>query len=126
MSKGGAGRLLVMLVAVTLGSNGCTTMQLVPGSAGTAMPSDVGVGKHIRVLDRDGVSTDLEVLTVGADYVEGRTKDDRIVRFALADIRQVRERRLAPGKTALLTVGVLYVAGLFILVGAGGGLAPGL
>jgi hypothetical protein len=90
------------------------------------MPSDVGVGKHIRVLDRDGVSTDLEVLTVGADYVEGRTKDDRIVRFALADIRQVRERRLAPGKTALLTVGVLYVAGLFILVGAGGGLAPGL
>ena len=118
MSK--CGRVcVVQLLAVTLGLDGCTTMRLVPGSADTAMPSDVEVGKRIRVLDGGGASTDFEVTALGADYVEGRTKEHRIVRFALEDVRQVRERRLAPGRTALLTIGVLYAVGLVLIIESG-------
>jgi hypothetical protein len=47
------------------------------------------------------------------------------VRFALEDVQQVRERRLALGRTALLTIGVLYAVG-FVLIIESGALALGL
>jgi hypothetical protein len=93
-------------------------MKLVPGSAGDAVPSDVGVGTRIRVLDTRGVSTDIKVTAIGPDLVEGRTRDRRLVQFARVDVREVRERRLAPGKTLALTLGVLYAVGVVVALDA--------
>jgi len=107
------------LLALTLCLNGCTSMKLVPGSVGDAVPSNVDVGMRIRVLDRDGVSTDIKVTAIGSDYVEGRARDQRLVRFARADVSEVRERRPAPGKSVALTLGVLYAMGLAVVLGAG-------
>jgi hypothetical protein len=112
-------RFAGVLLALTLCLNGCTSMQLVPGTVGDAVPSNVDVGMRIRVLDLEGVSTDFKVTAVGPDYVEGRTRDQRLVRFARADVRQVRERRLAPGKTVALTLGVLYAVGVVAALEAG-------
>jgi hypothetical protein len=83
-------------------------MRVVPPAAGAVLPADVAVGKRIRVLDRDGTATDLKVTAIGADCVDGQTSDG-VVRIAFGDVREVRERRFAPGKTIALTFGVLYV-----------------
>jgi hypothetical protein len=82
---------------------------------------------RIRVLDLEGVSTDFKVTAIGPDYVEGRTRDQQLVRFARTDVRQVRERRPAPGKTVALTLGVLYAVGVFVVLELEAGiLAAGL
>jgi hypothetical protein len=107
------------LLALTLCLNGCTSMKLVPGTGGDAVPTNVAVGMRIQVLDRSGVSTDIKVTDVRPEYVEGQTRDGRRVRFAREDVREVRERRLAPGKTAALTLGVLYAVGLAVVLGSG-------
>jgi hypothetical protein len=108
-----------VFLALAICLNGCTSMQLVPGTVGDAVPTNVEVGMRIRVLDVSGVSTDIKVTAIAPEYVEGRTRDERLVRFAREDVRQVRERRLAPGKSAALTLGVLYAVGLAVALGAG-------
>lgn len=116
MSTIGLTRFAGALVALTLCLNGCTSMKVVPGTAGDPVPTNVAAGMRIRVLDREGVSTDITVTAIGPDYVEGRTPDQRMVRFAHADVREVRERRPAPGRTLALTLGVLYAVGVFVAV----------
>ena len=108
--EGKPARLGAAVLVATLFLNGCTSMQLVPPAAGAALPADVGVGERIRVLDRSGASIDMKVTAIGTDYVEGRTRDDRAMRIAFTDVREVRERRPAPGRTVLLTLGVVYLA----------------
>ena len=119
MNRIGLTRFAGVLLALTLCLNGCTSMKLVVGTAGDAVPSNVDVGMRIRVLDLKGVSTDIKVTAIGPDYVEGQTRDQRLVRFARADVREVRERRPAPGKTMALTFGVLYGVGLALALEAG-------
>ena len=106
------------VLAVTLIATGCTSMRAVA-------PLDVRVGTRIRVLDSAGQSTELRVTAIGAEYVEGRTKDGA-VRVALVDVREVRERRFAPGKTVALGLGVLYVVAAAVTVAAWSSLAGGI
>jgi hypothetical protein len=102
-------RLGLLVAAATFLASGCTSMRVVPPAIGAVLPADVAVGKRIRVFDRDGSSIDLKVTAIGPDHVDGQTSHG-IVRIALGDVREVSERRFAPGKTIALTVGMLYLA----------------
>jgi hypothetical protein len=99
----------MLVVAATLFASGCTSMRVVAPVPGAVLPADVAVGKTIRVRDRDESSIELKVTAIGPDYVEGRTRDG-LVRIGFRDVREVRERRFAPGRTVALAVGMLYVA----------------
>lgn len=101
---------LALLLAVAVLS-GCTSMHVVEYTQGASLPPAVEVGDRIRVLDSAGLATDLTVTAIGNDFVEGETKSDGKARMALADVQEVRERRFAWGKTALLGAGVGYLAG---------------
>ena len=106
MNKRFVGSIVLALSLAAAGPSGCTTMRLVPHEQGLPLPPAIEVGDRISVLDSAGLSTDFEVTVIGSDFVEGKTKSDQPVRVALADMHEVRERRVAWGKTVLLAVGL--------------------
>ena len=83
----------------------CTT--LLPADAEGVFAAVEG-GDRLKVLDSNGVTTDLVVETVGADFIAGTGEDGQPVRIAAAQVAQIR--RLAPGKTIALGAGAAFLS----------------
>ena len=66
-------------------------------------------GDQLSVLDSRGVTTELVVTAVGEDFIEGMGESDHPVRIAAAEMREVHERKRAPGKTIGLGMGVGFL-----------------
>lgn len=92
--------------------SGCTSLKTVENTDESRPYSSVAVGDRIRVSDRSGVATELEVTAKGADFVEGETRKHDIVRIAFADVEEMQERQIWWGKTTLLGVGVGYLVAI--------------
>jgi hypothetical protein len=118
MSKCIVRSVVVWLMLAVASVSGCTSMRLVESTDGAALPSAIEIGDRVRVLDGAGLSTDFEVTAIGSDFVEGRMKNDQVVRIAFTDLREVRERRPAWGKTALLGAGVGYIVAAAVTAAA--------
>jgi hypothetical protein len=101
--------IVLSVLSLTWVLSGCTSMRLVEDTGSPAPYAALRVGDDIRVRDTAGVSTDLEVTMIGSDFIEGTNKKDQVVRVALTDVRELRQRRVAWGKTAGLALGVCYV-----------------
>lgn len=105
--------------------SGCTSMKPLPGATSTAVATLVA-GQRVRVLDNTGESVDLTLVVIGPDFVEGRTGDNRVVRYELAHIDELSVRRSAPGKTVALVIGMVYLAGVVALAEAQAAFLAGL
>jgi hypothetical protein len=92
-------------VCAVLVQHGCMSMQPVV-TTGSDVPLAVEVGDRLRILDKQGTTTELVVTTVGGDFFEGTAAEGRVVRVAAADVQQLHERRLAIGKTIALAAGI--------------------
>jgi hypothetical protein len=90
---------------LAFGQSACTT--LVPADA-EAVFAAVEAGDRLSVLDSSGVTTDLVVETVGADFIEGTGEAGQPVRIAATHVAQIR--RLAPGKTIALSAGAAFLS----------------
>lgn len=105
MHSGRMGEWVVVAV-LAFGQSACTSMVPLEAADTSAVLASIEAGDRLSVLDRHGVTTDLVVMAVGADFVEGRAGGDQTVRIAAAEVQEIREQRLAPGKTIALGAGV--------------------
>jgi hypothetical protein len=101
-----------VLGALAVGQWACTSMRPVDASAGVASAETIEVGDRISIVDTHGATTELVVTAVGTDFIEGMAAGDTLVRVASADLKEIRVRRNAPGKTA----GLVAVLSLLLFV----------
>jgi hypothetical protein len=87
-----------------------------------APPMALEAGDRISVVDSRGTTTTLVVTTVGTDSIEGTAADDRPTRIAISDVREISERRGAPGKSVGLGVGLALA--LFVHALSNGAVGP--
>jgi hypothetical protein len=103
---------LIMVSVVAFNLTACVTTRRVELSNGGTLPATIEIGDRVSVVDAAGSTTDLAVTVVESGFLEGTADDGRPVRFAVADIRELRERDRAPGKSVALGVGIGI--GLFV------------
>ncbi len=103
-----AGRMgeWVLVAVLAFGQSACTSMVPLKAADASALLAAIEPGDRLSVLDSSGVTTDLVVTEVGADFVEGRVGGDQTVRIAAAEAKEIREQRMAPGKTIALGAGI--------------------
>jgi len=87
----------------------CTSMFPIEAIDAAAMLEGVEAGDRVSVLDSHGATTELEVTAVGADFIEGLAENGVPVRIAAAEVREIRERRIALGKTIALGAGIGFL-----------------
>jgi hypothetical protein len=105
----------LVLGVLALGQLACTSMRPVGSSAGVSPAETIEVGDRVSIVDTNGAATELVVTAVGTDFIEGTVGGDTLTRVASADLKAMRVRRNAPGKTAGLVAGLsllLFVGGL--------------
>jgi hypothetical protein len=99
-------RAVLAVLALGLAESACTTMSRVEMGPEGAIPAAIGPGDRISVVDARGELVELDVTAVGAGYIEGSAGEDELRLIRSEEIRELRERRPAPAKTALLGAGV--------------------
>ena len=105
----------LVLWALAVGQSACTSVRPVDPSGDGASVAAIEAGDRISVVDVHGATTELVVTSVGADFIEGSGVGDTPTRFATSDLKEIRVRRSAPGKTAGLAAALsllLFVGGL--------------
>ncbi|HEX7237133.1 MAG TPA: hypothetical protein VF405_09245 [Gammaproteobacteria bacterium] len=91
---------------LAFGQLACTSMVPLDATDAESLLAAIESGDHLSVLDANGATTELVVTAVGADFIEGTAAGDQRVRMAAAEMQEVRQRRLAPGKALGLGAGV--------------------
>jgi hypothetical protein len=84
-----------------------------------AMLEGVEAGDRLNVLDSSGATTKLDVTAVGPDFIEGLSDNRNPVRIAAAEVREIREQRVVPGKTIALGAGVGFFLFMQSVMAAG-------
>src|SRR5688500_2072812 len=93
----------LVLCALAVGQSACTSMRPVDPT-GVSVAA-IEAGDRISVVDVRGATTELVVTSIGADFIEGSGVGDTLTRLATSDVKEIRVRRSAPGKTAGLAAG---------------------
>ena len=105
----------LLLWALAVGQSACTSLRPVGPSGDGVSIAAIEAGDRISVVDVRGATMELVVTSIGADFIEGSGVGDTLTRLATSDIREIRVRRSAPGRTAGLAAGLgllLFVGGL--------------
>ena len=105
----------LVLWALAVGQSACTSLRPVDTSGDGLAVAALEAGDRISVVDVRGATTELVVTSIGADFIEGSGGGDTLTRLATSDVKEIRVRRSAPGKTAGLAAGLsllLFVGGL--------------
>lgn len=105
--------VLVLLVAVTLLTNGCSSMQIMDTSPATPMTSVVEIGDQLRITTTENDIVELVVESVKVDSASGGGKTVLLNQIQLLEIK-----RISPGRTIAL-VAVLTVTGLIAFASSG-------
>jgi hypothetical protein len=102
-------RWLAAVLAMLLLQTGCAGMRPVEIADGAALAKAVVVGARVSVPDADGRTMRLEVTAIDDEHLTGRTRSGDVVEARLADVREVRKRQRAPGKTAAFVLSLIAV-----------------
>ena len=105
----------LVLWALAVGQPACTSLRPMDLSDDGVSVAALEAGDRISVVDVRGATADLVVTRIGADFIEGSGGGDTLTRLATSDVKEIRVRRSAPGKTAGLAAGLsllLFVGGL--------------
>ena len=97
----------------------CTSLVPLEGPDVAAMLEGVEPGDRLSVLDSSGATTKLDVTVVGPDFIEGLSNNRKPIRIAAAEVREVREQRVVPGKTIALGAGVGFFLFMQSVMAAG-------
>jgi hypothetical protein len=109
----------LVLSALAVGQSACTSLRPVDPSGDGVSVAAIEAGDRISVVDVRGATTELVVTSVGPGFVEGQGLGDTPTRLAMSDVKQIRVRRGAPGKTAGLAAGLGFLLFIGGLSGAG-------
>jgi hypothetical protein len=104
-----------VLAVLAVCQSACSMMYPLELAEDGALPAAIEAGDRIRVVDSGGTTTDLVVTSVGGDFIEGTGEGDQPVRIAAAEVQEIGERRMAPGKTIAVGASV----GLLLLLQGG-------
>ena len=96
----------LVLSALVVGQSACTSMLPLEAADAEALLAAIEAGDRLSVLDSRGVTTDLVVTAVGADFIEGMVGGGDSVRIAATEMREIRAQKFAPGKTVGLAAGL--------------------
>jgi hypothetical protein len=105
----------LVLWALAAGQSACTSLRPLDPSGDGVSVAALEAGDRISVVDVRGATVELVVTSIGADFIEGSGVGDTLTRLATSDVKQIRVRRSAPGKTAGLAAGfglLLFMGGL--------------
>ncbi|HSC15678.1 MAG TPA: hypothetical protein VLI71_11205 [Gammaproteobacteria bacterium] len=97
----------------------CTSLVPLEAMDGASTLEGVEPGDRLSVLDSSGATTKLDVTAVGPGFVEGLSSNCKPVRIAAAEVREIRERRVVPGKTIALGAGVGFFLFMQSVMAAG-------
>jgi hypothetical protein len=101
--------LAVLGVLTALHAVGCTTFRPIDYAGPQELADELSTGRRFQIIDDNGDTIELRAISVGPDSIAGTTPDGREIRIALDEIQRIERRAIAPGKTAALTVGLLFV-----------------
>lgn len=98
-------------ILCAIGLAACTTLRPIERSELGNLAQRIHEGTRVVVVTADGEREEFRVTAIGDEYIEGATRDGRIVHIEFEEIREIDRRVIAPAKTAGLAggAGLLYI-----------------